>query len=102
LNALLGPGACKLLLMAGGLWSADEAVKKGLIDRIVGDNPMADAGILAAQLATFDTGALRASKIMVDTLSNNGNQPNEELQKMHDEVLDSDIVRRAIADFAKS
>lgn len=62
--ALIGPARTKLVLLAGARLDPEEALRFGLIDRIVDDNVVAAARALAADALAGDAENLRAIKAM--------------------------------------
>jgi enoyl-CoA hydratase/carnithine racemase len=68
LVARVGPGTAKEMLFTGRLLDADEALARGLIDRIVPD-PEAEARMLAAGIAALSPVSVGAAKRTVNALT---------------------------------
>ncbi|MCK4712973.1 MAG: enoyl-CoA hydratase/isomerase family protein [Marinosulfonomonas sp.] len=65
MSALIGPARTKLILMAGQMITADEALNFGLVDRLVDhDNLIGVAGELATDVLAAKPDVLRAIKEM--------------------------------------
>ncbi len=61
---IVGPSAAKRILFTAQLLPADEALRLGLVD-ILSENPMADAMVLAGQIAAVSSHSVRQSKKMI-------------------------------------
>lgn len=84
LTRLVGPGHAKDLIMTGRLIQADEALRMGLVTRVVADDRvLEDSMDLATNLAAGPRFALRAAKEAVDFGSRVDLETALEMERLH-------------------
>lgn len=100
LLALISPATALELLLEGRIFGAQEALLKGLLTRVVGDDQLEQETMAAAQrIAAGAPLTARAHKQLVRRLASNGQALTEEEAQANLAYLDSDDYREGLAAF---
>jgi enoyl-CoA hydratase/carnithine racemase len=96
----MGPKRVKEMLFTGRLFTADEALEAGLVNRIVGADEIDEAvGVLAAQIASNAPLTLRATKEMLRRLAEARRLPPGADRDLIELCYTSDDFREGVASF---